>query len=146
MYFGTLLSSVCPGSCEQQGLAAGVLPSQRGASSRAASALPHSLPHGVCVSEWVEGSQAIHMQLMEHCNRPRHTQSQQISRDPSMVLVQSDVSESARWGWPPAILDYRVQHPTSFSGVCRIYSIYVFRFFSCSLNKSPAQMHLQCSV
>jgi len=28
-----------------------------------------------CVSEWVEGSQAIHMQLMEHCNRPRHTQS-----------------------------------------------------------------------
>jgi len=25
----------------------------------------------LCVSEWVEGSQAIQVELMEHCNRPR---------------------------------------------------------------------------
>jgi len=26
---------------------------------------------GVCVSEWVEGSQAIQMELMEHCNQAK---------------------------------------------------------------------------
>jgi len=40
-----------------------------------------------CVSEWGEGSKAYPESLIEHYGRPRHTRSQQSTKDPLMVCV-----------------------------------------------------------